>query len=111
MTAEFVQQLGIQVVLAHVRTGAQHARRQLHGAYVGAGADLRGAAHHGLLVRVLDQTHLVQQGAKVALRFGTEGAKAHACTHGLQPAIDAAFQALVGGKRVPDRGLVLQQLG
>jgi hypothetical protein len=39
---------------------------------VGARADLRGAAHGVLLVRVLDQAHLVQHGAQVALLLGAQ---------------------------------------
>jgi hypothetical protein len=53
---------------------------------------LRGAAHHGLLVRVLDQAHLVERAAQVALLLGAQRAVAHAGAHRFQPAVDAAVQ-------------------
>ncbi|MNU88153.1 hypothetical protein D3C71_779570 [compost metagenome] len=108
--AELVQQLGIEVVLAHVLALAQHARRQLHRADVGAGADLRGAAHDVLLVRVLHEAHLVERAAQVALLLGAQRAVAHARAHRLQPAVDAGFQALVGGEGEPHGRAVLEQL-
>ena len=83
----------------------------LHGANVGPRADLRGAAHGGLLVGVFDQAHLVEQAAQVALLLGAQRAIAHAGAHRLQPAVDAAFQPCVGRKRVPDGAPVFQQPG
>ena len=70
MAAKLVQQLGLQVVLAHLLAGAQHARARLHGADVRARADLPGPAHGVLFVRVLDEAHFVQRLAQVALGAG-----------------------------------------
>ena len=66
--AEFVQQLGLQVVLANVKTRSQHASAGLHGTNMRVCADTRGSAHGVLLVSVFDQAHFVEQGAKVLLR-------------------------------------------
>ena len=61
MTAELVQQLGVEVVLTHFLTGAKHACGQLHGANMGTRADGAGAAHGVDLGRVLDQPHFVER--------------------------------------------------
>ena len=106
-----MQQLGIEVVFAHVLALAQHARRQLHRAHMGAGADLRRAAHDVLLVRVLDQPHLVEHGAQVALLFGAQRAVAHARAHLVEPAADPRLQPLMDREGIPDRVAVFQQLG
>jgi hypothetical protein len=107
--AELVHQLRVQVVLAHVLAGAQHACAGLHRAHVGAGADGCGAPHDVLLVRVLHQAHLVQHGAQVALLFGAQGAVAHARAHLVQPAGHALFEPLVDCEREPHGVAVLQQ--
>jgi hypothetical protein len=110
--AEFVQQLGVKVVFAHVLPGAQHGGTSLHGADVGARADLRGAAHYACSKRVLDEAHLVQEGCtgRAATRGHSAPKRTRARTRA-QPAVHAGFQPLVRGERVPDGGLVLQQLG
>ena len=102
VAAKLVQQLGVQVVFAHLLARAQHARAELHGADVAPGADLRGAAHGGLLKRVFDQAHLVERLAQIALRGRAKRAIAHPVAQRLQPAVDARLQPLVGGKRIPD---------
>jgi len=83
----------------------------LHGADVGARADLRCAPHDGQLVRVFHQAHFVQHAAQVALGLGAQGAETHPGAHLLQPAVHAAFQAGVRGERVPDGVSVFQQAG
>ena len=100
LTAEFVQQLGFQVVFTRIGSRAQQARAFLHGAHMGPGADLRGAAHQGQLVCVLDQAHLVQQRAGIQLARRRDGTQAGARTYRIEPAGDTTFQAGVGGKRV-----------
>ena len=104
-----MQQLGIQVVFAHILPGAQHAGRALHGADVGLRTDGAGAAHDVLLMRVLEQAHLVEQGAQVVLLGGANGAIAHPPAHHVEPALHACSQAAVGSKRVPDAGRVFKQ--
>ncbi len=65
--AEGAQQLGVQVVLAHILAGADHAGRALHGQNMGVGADGTSAAQDRRLVRVFEHAHLVQHAAQVAL--------------------------------------------
>ena len=77
LSSKFVQQFGVQVVLAHILLFAQHAGRQLHCANMRPGANLRCTAHRVLLASVLHQSHLVQQAAQVALLLGTQGAVTH----------------------------------
>ena len=108
---KFVQQLGIQVELAHFLPGAQHGGAALHGPDVGAGTDGRGPAHGALLVRIFHQAHFVKDAAQITLLIGAQSAIAHARTDRLQPAVHAAFQACMNGKRIPDRAAVFQQLG
>ena len=109
LLAKLVQQLGFQVVLAHVLAGAQHLRRTAHGADVADGADLGGAAHGGNLVRVLHQAHFVQRYTQVAQRGGAQRAVAHPGAGRLHPGLDTALQSGVGGKRKPDRVASFQQ--
>ena len=99
------------MVFTHLLAFAQHLGRQLHGADVRACADLRGTAHGGLLAGVFDQAHFIQQRAHVALLVGGHRAVADTRTQGLQPAVNAGLQCLVGGKREPDNAAVIQQLG
>ncbi len=109
VAAELVQQFGVEVVFAHVLAGAQHARAALHGTDVGACADAGGPAHHVLLVRVLHQPHLVEQGAEVSLLRRTERAEAHAGAHLLQPAVHPRRQTLVRGEGEPHPLPVFEQ--
>ena len=102
MATELVQQLGVQMVFAYVLAFAQHARRQLHRADMGASADLRGAAHGVEFRRVLDQAHLVEQAAQVALLRRHQRTEANPGTQTTQPAVDTRLQPLVGAKRIPD---------
>ncbi|MNV39880.1 hypothetical protein D3C71_1314720 [compost metagenome] len=107
--AKRVQQLGIEVVFAHILPGAQHAGRALHGADVGLRADGACAAHDVLLMRVLEQAHLVEQRAQVVLFCGADGAIAHTAAHHVEPALHPRRQSAVRGKRVPDAGRVFEQ--
>ena len=109
MAAKLVQQLGLKMVFAQLFPGAQAMRAGLHGPHMGACTDVRGAPHDGQFMMVFDQAHLIQQSAQIALFAGALGAKTHARANFLQPAIDACFQAVVGGKRVPDGAPVFQQ--
>ena len=109
--AEFVQQLGVEMELAHVLAFAQHAGTDLHRADVGAGADLRGTSHHVLFVRILDQPHFIERPAQVALLLGAQRTEAHARPNAAQPTVDACFQSLVGSERIPDGVAVFEQLG
>jgi hypothetical protein len=58
---------------------------------------------------VLDQPHLIEQAAQVALLLGAQRAEAHPGAQAGQPAIDAGLQALVDAKRVPDHVAAVQQ--
>ena len=109
LAAEFVQQLGVEVVFAHVLAGAQHAGAALHGADVGLSTDGGSAAHHVLLVGILHQPHLVQQRAEVALLARAERAEAHPRPHLAEPAFHAGGQALMRGEGEPDAAAVFQQ--
>ena len=109
--AELVQQLGIEVVLAHLLAFAQHAGTELHRADVRTRADLRGAAHHVLLMRILDQSHFVERTAQVALFFGAQRAESHASPYRLKPAVDSGFESFVRRERIPDDRFVFEQPG
>ncbi len=111
LLTEFVQQFGVQMVFAHFLPGAQHGRTALHGANMRMRTDARSTAHDVQLVRVFDEAHFIEQGAHITLLVRAQGTKTHAGTHGLQPALDAAFQTGMRGKRVPDGAAVFQQLG
>ena len=106
-----MQQLGVQVVLAHILARTQHARRALHGADVGLRADAAGFAQDGLLMPILEKAHFVEQRAHIVLLGRAQRAVAHARTHRVEPAFDPRGQAAVRGKGVPDAGAVLQQPG
>ncbi len=103
VAAEFVEQLGFQVVLAQPFT------RRAHGAHMGLGRDLGGAAHGDNLAGVLEQAHLVEDGADVDRRRwrGHAGTALHA--HRFQPAPHLHVGAGVGGQRVGHHGVVGQQ--
>ena len=109
--AEGVQQLGIEVVFTHILPGTQHAGRPLHRADMGLGADLAGAAHDVQLMRVLDEAHLVEQGAHIALLRWAQRSVTHAGAHGVEPALHPRRQARVRGEGVPDAAAVFQQAG
>ena len=100
MPAEGVQQLGLQMVFTRIHATAQQAGAGLHGAHVGFGTDLCSAAHGVQLARVLDQAHLVEQGAGVELACGHQRTLAHAGAQAVQPAGHAALEAGMGGKGV-----------
>ena len=106
-----MQQLGIQMVFTHLFAFAQHSCRQLHGADVRTRANLRGAAHGVLLAGILEQAHLVQNAAQVALLVRAHRPKAHTGAQAVQPAIHFGFKPAVRGKRVPDHAAVIQQFG
>ena len=74
-------------------------------------ADLRGAAHGGLLRRVFEEAHLVQRATQVALLLGAQRAIADTTTHFAQPAVQSRFQPRMRGEREPDGVAVFQQLG
>ncbi len=109
VATKLVQQLGIQMVFAHVGPSPNHLGTGLHGSHMGVGADAGGAAHEGLLVCVFHQPHLVQEAAQVLLPLGAQRPIAHPRTHLLQPARDAGFQSGMNGKREPQRLAVFQQ--
>ena len=108
VAAELVQQLGVQVVFAQTAldTVAQHGRRSLHGAHMGAGRNLAGTPQDGDFMAVLEQPHLVEHFAQVMLAARAFGAKAHAGAHLVEPAVHLGFQPLVRGKWEPNRRLV-----
>jgi hypothetical protein len=58
--AEFVAQFGFEFVLGHAGPAGAH------GAGVAGRSDVGSAAHDVDLVRILDQTHLVEQAAQIA---------------------------------------------
>ena len=99
------------MVLAHILASPQHPGAGLHGTDVCPCADGAGTAHDALLVCIFDQTHLIQRPTHIALLRRALRAKAHTCSHRIEPAVYLGFQSFVGCKRVPDRGLVFQQLG
>ena len=109
MPAEGVQQFGFQMVFARIHAGPQQSGAGLHGAHMGFGADLRGAAHGVQLAGVLDQAHLVQQCAGVELTHRHERTLTHAGAQAVQPAGDAGFQTGVRGKGIGnDLGAIKQ---
>ncbi|MPM49423.1 hypothetical protein SDC9_96152 [bioreactor metagenome] len=107
--AELMQQLGIEVVFAHILARPQHARRTLHGTHMRPRADDARAAHDVEFMPILHQPHVVQQQAQIALLGGAHRAKTHAGTHPVQPTFDLRGQALVRGERIPHALAVFQQ--
>ena len=88
---EFMQQFGVEVVFADVLALAQHPGARLHRANVGAGADLRRAAHDVLLEVVLDEPHFVERPAEIAQLLRAHGAGPHAAPDGGKPSVHAGF--------------------
>ena len=111
MAAEFVQQLGLDVVLTYILPFAQHARRRLHGTHVRLGGDGAGAADDAGFVRILDQAHFIEQRAGIALHGRKHHPVAHAGAHLSQPAFHARSQPVVHGKRIQHGAGVLQHPG
>ena len=119
VAAEFVQQLGFEVVFAQAVfeaagagfASAQHGGGSLHGAHMGTGGNLPGAAQDGDFVLVFDQPHFVEQAAQVVLAVRAFNALAGFGAHLVQPAIDLRFQPLVRGEGKPDGALIGQQRG
>ena len=111
MAAKLVQQFGLEVVFAGIFTGAQHTGAGLHGAYMGACADVAGPAHGVLLLRVFNQAHFVQHAAQVLLPAGAQRAVTHPITQALQSALHPRFQTAVRGKRVPGLVATVEQAG
>ena len=103
--AEFIQQLGLDLVL--VASGPHG----LHGPAVRRGGDARRAPHDRLLVRVLHHAHVVDQRAHVldSVRRGDTGA--HPGAHRVQPLHGARVPFRVVADRVIERGLILEQAG
>ena len=106
MKAKFVQELGIQVVLAHFKARLDHGRRAFHGSHVCTSANLCSAPHDVLFMRVFDQTHLVQNTAYVALLLWAQRAITDPGSHGAQTGFDAGRQLFVRGKGVPNHRFV-----
>ena len=109
--AEGVLQFGFQMVFAHIAARAQHGRTGLHGAFVGVGRDVAGAADDVKLVRIFDQAHFIQHAAQVHVPRRKDHAITHPRAHLAQPGFHARGQPLVGGKGVRQQLGVFHQLG
>src|SRR2546421_10172090 len=105
VTPELIEELRLDLVLVAPGAGG------LHGAAVRGGGDARGAAHYALLVRILDDTHVVDDRAHVlhTIRRGDAGARTRA--HRVQPLHGARVPRGVGADGVIQRRLVLEQRG
>ena len=109
MLSEFMQQLCVQVILAHILARPQHGGRSLHGANVRTRTDLGSTAHDVQLVRIFDQTHFIQNAAHIALLLRAQSAIANPCAHSIQASFNARRQIFVRGKGVPNHRFVFQQ--
>ena len=103
--AEGVQQLGFDLEFVAARAGGAH------GAAMGVGGDLRGAAHGGEFRSVLDEAHLVELGAQVAHGVRRGEAAAGLVAHGVKCAEHARVPVVVVAEAGPQQGLVGEVVG
>ena len=101
--AEFVQQFGFDLVFGAAGRG------RAHRAPVGRGRYLRRAPHGRQFVRVLDEPHVVEQGAHVGDRGRRRDAIAHLRAHRVQPAQHARVPRLVAAEMAVQRRLIRKQ--
>src|SRR5690349_10914128 len=99
-----MEQVGLDLVLHATRT------RSLHRAAVRGGGDTAGTAHDAELVRILDETHVIEQYAHIVQPLGCGDAGASTCAHGIEPAHHARVPLRFHADRVVKRWLVLEEL-
>lgn len=103
VAAEFVEQFGLEVIFA------QAGARGPHGAHMRPGGDARGAAHDVELARVLEQAHLIEDGAHVQRLVRRRHARAALRAHGVEPAAHAAVEGAALGQRIGHGGRIGEQ--
>ncbi len=102
--AEFVQQLGFDLVFGAAGLG------RAHRAPVRVGRNLRRAPHRRHLVCVLDEPHLIEQRAHVMDRGRRRDAAARLRAHRVDPAQHAAVPWLVAAEVAKELRLIGKQL-
>ena len=114
VAAKLVQQLGLDLVFAHarLRLGAQAHRAIAHRARVGAGRNLRGAAHRRDLVRCPSRAASRPAAApgRAALPGSRRRWRSRPRTASSQR-VHPRLQGRVHAEREPHRGLVRQPIG
>ncbi len=100
MLAERVEQLRLEFVFAHARAARGHR------ATVRERGNLPGAAHDRKLVRVLHETHVVEQRQQIVNGRGRQHAAAALCAHRVEPAAHLAVQFRRRAECIVQRGLV-----
>ncbi len=104
-SAKLIGEFGLEFVFGHSRSAGAH------GADVASRGDVRGLAHGVDLVRILGQSHLVENAPQVADFVWCARAVAALGAHRIQCVGDSLVPVRVVTERVPERAAVGEQFG